>query len=61
MKLFRRLTVRAMALTVICYPIMVAISLTVGREPLPPYIVAAVAATAAIVVSDDIDGEESKG
>ena len=61
MKAFRRLTVRAMALTVICYPLLWAVALTVGREPLPPYIVAAVAATAAIVVSDDIDDEESKG
>ncbi len=56
-----RLIKKGLILALICYPIMVAISLTVGREPLPPYIVAAVAATAAIVVSDDIDGEERRG
>ena len=61
MKLFRRLMVRAMALTIICYPLMWVAAWALGRGPMPPYIVAVIAAPAAIVVSDDIDGEESRG
>ena len=57
MKLFRRLTVRAMALAVICYPLMWVVSWAMGRKPLRLCVVAAIAAAVAIVVSDDLDSE----
>ena len=57
MKLIRKLAVRAMALTAICYPLMWVASWAMGRKPLSLYVVAAIAAAVAIVVSDDLDGE----
>ena len=58
MKLFRRLTIRATTLAIICYPLMWIAAWALGRRPLAPCVVAAVAATTAIVVSDDLDGEK---
>ncbi len=63
MKLFRRLTVRAMALAVICYPLMWVVSWAMGRKPLAPCIVAVVSAIAVVFVSDDLfdDNSDSQG
>ncbi len=58
MKLIRKLVVRAAVLTAICYPLMWVAAWALGRRPMSPYIVAVIAATAAIVVSDDLDGEK---
>lgn len=58
MKLIRKLAVRATTLAIICYPLMWVAAWALGRRPLAPCVVAAVAATAAIVVSDDLDGKK---
>ena len=56
MKLIRKLVVRTAVLTAICYPLMWVASWAMGRKPLSLCVVAAIAATTAIVVSDDLEG-----